>query len=171
MNCEHFEQTAQLLDFEDVEARAHAQSCEACTALLQELDSDRELLRAAPVPEMRMPAPRRRPVLWQWAAVAAAVLISLLLWPQDREIEQLAVRVPAPPVVDVPSPSARVEVRQKPQLAAAKKEVAPSLAQALQDALPPEGQPMVAANTDVVVAMQTEDPDVVIVLVGGDSND
>lgn len=164
--CIWSERVAMLLDGEDATARKHVVACAECAGLLAELQADRELLRSMPVPPMQVRLPRRHG-LWAWpAALAASLAIGVWLWPQPAPVEPMAVAVKAPAA---PSPElARrpAPVRRVPKPAAQTL----SLAAALEAALPPHAAPPVAAKGDVVVAMQTEDPNVVIVLVG-DSDD
>ena len=177
--CDWSERVAMLVDANDAGTRAHVASCASCQQLLAELEGDRDLLRSMPVPEMQV-RDRRRPVVWPWAgAVAAALVLGVWLWP--AEVEQLAISVsvpPAPawvgqasrPAADLPvgSPSrSAVRAARPPR----REPAPPRLAEALEAALPPLANPPAAADGDVVVAMKTEDPDVIIVLVGGDSNE
>jgi hypothetical protein len=168
--CDWQERVAMLLDEEDGAARQHVALCPSCAALLGELDADRELLRSMPVPEMHLaPIRRRRLAVWAWAA-AAAVLFTLWLWPRPAAVEplQIAVRAPAAPELTLP------ERRPEPRVAARRpraREHRSRLAEALEAALPPLVHPPVSARGDVVVALQTEDPNVIIVLVRGDSDE
>jgi hypothetical protein len=163
--CDWQERVAMLLDQEEAAAREHVTSCSACADLLAELESDRDLLRSSPVPDMRLPRIRRRPPVWVWAA-AAAVLLSIWLWPRPAAVEplEIAVRAPAAPEITRSEPR---QVAARPR----KRPTQPRLAEALEAALPPLVHPPVAANGEVVVAMQTEDPNVIIVLVQGDSDE
>jgi hypothetical protein len=177
--CDWSERVAMLVDTNDPGTRAHVATCAACQQLLAELEADRHLLRSMPVPEMQVRV-RRRPVVWTWAAaIAAALVIGVWLWP--AEVERLAISVPVPPapvgVGQASRPAADLPVGSPSRSAvrvarAPRREPAPQrLAEALEAALPPLVNPPAAADGDVVVAMKTEDPDVIIVLVGGDSNE
>lgn len=171
MSCDWSERVALLLDEENAATRAHVGRCPECAALLTELESDRDLLRSMPVPEMRPVRVRdSRKQLLSWiAAAAAAILLGVWQWPRPAAIEpmQIAIRTPAVPdmglTIPVTASAAAAAKLPKPRRA----QETPSLARALEEALPPEVHPPVVAKGKVVIAMQTEDPNVIIVLLGG----
>ena len=158
--CEWQERVAMLLDTEDAATLGHVASCAACAGLLADLESDRETLRSMPVPDMTLGRIRRPTAILPWAA-AAAVLLGLWLWPRPAAVEPLEIAVRAPSAPAIPRAEPR-PIAPQPQ----KRSPQPRLAEALEAALPPLVNPPVAAKGDVVVAMQTEDPNVVIVLIG-----
>jgi hypothetical protein len=159
---------------QDRETLAHIAGCSSCAALLAELEADRALLRELPVPDMRVRLPRRRPVVWPWAA-AAAVLAGMWFWPRTEPVQTLAYRPPSPAAPEVrvapgqPEPPRAAREVRAPRVI--RQPAATGLAEALEAALPPSVNPPAAAAGEVVIAMKTEDPDVIIVLVGGDSNE
>ena len=165
--CDWQERVAMLIDQEEIKAREHVASCPACSGLLADLEADRDLLRSSPVPDMRLPRIRRRtPAVWAWAVAAAVLLLTLWVWPRPAAVEPLkiVVRAPVAPEVIRSEPQ---RVAQKPR----KRQSQARLAEALEAALPPLVHPPVAAKGEVVVALQTEDPNVIIVLVQGDSDE
>lgn len=178
--CDWSERVALLVDEDDAGTRAHVASCPACAELLDELRGDRDLLRSMPVPTMAFPRVPARRTGWQWVAVAAALLAVAFLWMHtSRQSEEPMRAIAKPPeapaqpatrpVVERPRVTARTPRPRRPVRVPAHQDV--SLAAALEAALPPLVNAPVAAAGDVVVAMQTEDPSVWIVLIGGDSND
>jgi hypothetical protein len=168
------ERVALALDGEFTpEIERHMAMCAECRELL----ADRELLRAAPeiAPESyaavreRVLARVSRPNAVWWRAAAAVVLAAagltwwLLRMPEAERLE-IAVASPAAPVVE--RPRARAELRAAPGTVRRRVERtdAVSLAMRLRAELDPAPPRMMG---DVAVAMQTEDPEVFILLVGG----
>jgi hypothetical protein len=176
--CEWMERVAAAMDDEwTPEVHAHASACPECRELL----ADREWLRVAPeIPEAMLAEVRARvmervepPRRWWWAAAAAATMAvaGFTWWATPLpEIQPLHAKIPAPPapsiaaVVKAPARTVRHGVRPDGSQPAA-------LAQALRDVLEPDAAPTVAADGPLVVAMQTEDPTVVIVLVSEPKGD
>jgi hypothetical protein len=159
------------------EVEAHASGCAECRELLADRD---RLGTLQPIPDAALAAVRARvldrvaPSHRWWWAVAASLIILLggVTWRAaslpDAEPLRAAVPAPAAPVIQPvgrarPAPLPQRQLRPAPQPAA--------LARALREVLEPETAPPVAADGPVVVAMQTEDPTVVIVLVGEPKGD
>jgi hypothetical protein len=151
----------------------HVGACPACSSLLAELESDRSLLQSMPVPPMRLRYIGRHTYRWVLAAaVAASLALCIWLWPNPAPVEtlQIAVRAPSAPEVRLVSRPPVAELQQ-PRRQVNRDKPAMSLAAALEAALPPLAYPPVTAKDDVVIAMQTEDPNVMIVLLQGDSDE
>jgi hypothetical protein len=155
------------------EIERHAAECQECSALL----ADRELLREAPtIPEaavaevrarvMKQVAPSRSQ-MWLAAAavfVAAAGITWWVLRPAEVQHMEVAVSAPAAPQLMPVSASpatqrVRRAIRSKPANGQA------TLAMALREAMGPQTAPPVSGSGSVLVAVQTEDPEVMIVLV------
>lgn len=151
----------------------HLEECESCSDLLAELRADAAVLAVQPqLPAASLEEVRKRvesrlaPRRWRWVgAAAAAVLVTAWIWPA-RELELGNVAVAVPAVMDVPIPKAPPETQHR----VARKKPVPKpdqVEEALMDALErymdPAAAPAALAG-DVVVAMQTADPDVMIIL-------
>jgi hypothetical protein len=178
MNCEWMERVAFALDGEwtpDIEA--HVAACAECRELL----ADRELLRVAPeiAPEV-FAAVRARVLLdvrpsystwWQLAAAVALAVGGIAWWalrvPEAERLE-IAIAAPAAPVVERVRSTAPSRSRLGTGRVPREKPDAVRLAMAIREELDPAPPRM---EGDVAVAMQTEDPDVFILLVGGDDDE
>ena len=181
MNCGWMERVALALDGEwTPEVERHVAACAECRELL----ADRELLRAAPEigPEAFTAVRERvmaevRPSYAMWWRAAAAVLVAAvgLTWWLIRmpEPERLEIAVRAPAVVASRNGAAEAARGLKPTLLIkrASRVTAPdavTLAMRLREELDP-APPRVEG--EVGVAMQTEDPEVFILLVGGEDDE
>ena len=177
MSCSWLERVAIAMDADwtpDIDA--HVAGCAECGALL----ADRQLLREAPeiAPEVYESVRARvmervRPSLpaWWWRAAAAVLLAvaGVAAWwsVQVPEAERLRIAVAAP-AAPAPQPAAlrRSTVPRESRRATRSDPVALALTLREQlEPLPP------AAQGDVAVTMQTEDPNVVIMLVEGDDDE
>ena len=179
MNCAWMERVAFALDGEwTPEIEAHVASCAECRELL----ADRELLRAAPqiAPEVFAAVrdgvmERLRPsytIWWKVAAAVAVVALGTAWWtlrmPEAERLD-LAVAAPAAPAVERMAPARQVSVVTRKVRRAGDTQVDTArLAMAIREELDP-APPRIEG--DVAVAMQTEDPEVFILLVGGDDDD
>jgi hypothetical protein len=179
--CSWMERVALAMDGEwTPEVESHVNLCSEC----RELFEDRDLLREPPlVPDSAIAAVRARVLKqvspsrsWFWQ-IAATVLIAAagigwwLLRPPVLERIDVAVAAPGVPelvpahepirVARVPRDVRRVKPSRSPA----------SLALALRDAMGPQTAPPVSGSGSVLLAVQTEDPDVVIVLVSESKGD
>jgi len=155
------------------EIEQHAAECPECRELL----ADRDLLREAPlIPESALTALRARVLekvapshSWMWRAAAAVVLAAAgiswwVLRPPEVQRMEIVVAAPAAPAVlqaraaTVREPVARAKAAKRSNGQA-------SLALALRDAMEPQTAPPVSGTGSVLVAVQTDDPEVMIVLV------
>ena len=178
MNCEWMERVAFALDGEWApEIEAHVAACAECRELL----ADRELLRAAPeiAPEVfaavrAQVLSRVRPSSSAWWQIAAAVLVGVLgiawwaLRVPEAETLEIAIAAPAAPVVERVRTTAPLRSRLGRERVPQEKPDAVRLAMAMREELDPAPPRM---KGDVAVAMQTEDPDVFILLVGEDDDE
>jgi hypothetical protein len=150
----------------------HAAVCHECSELLE----DRELLREPPVLSDDALATVRTRVLKEvghsrsplWQAAAALLLAAGgATWWLTRlpEVEPLHVTVAAP---TAPMPTRKPLRARAPEMVSARPA---DLALALRDALGPQTSPPVSGSSAVLVAMETEDPDVLIVLVSDSKGD
>ncbi|MDZ4797154.1 MAG: hypothetical protein SGI92_03245 [Bryobacteraceae bacterium] len=168
MSCPHAEEVA-LLESAGPELRAHLAGCAECRELLDDLLSDQALLREPPtVPEgVVAKAVLRRLAVRRWSVLpaglaAAAALAFVILRPLPVP-QTLALTPPAPAVAGVVTPSRKVERRHpapRPRI------TDPTLLMANLKAMLQTGSTATAsADTSVLITTQTDDPDVVIVLV------
>jgi hypothetical protein len=156
------------------EIESHASVCHECSELL----ADRELLQEPPTLSEDALATVRtrvlkqvghsRPPLWQ-AAAAVFLTAGGLTWWLTRlpDVEPLHVTVAAP-TAPMPLPTRKPLRARAPEVISARPA---ALALALRDALEPQTAPPVSGSSAVLVAMETEDPDVLIVLVSDSKGD
>ena len=175
MNCGWMERVAFALDGEwTPEVERHLAGCSECRALL----ADRELLRATPeiaaeaytaVRERVMAAVRPSYAMWWRAAAAVGLVMAGVAWWSVRlpEAERLEIAVRAPGVVAIPNSAAQAARTLKPAPRMARTDGV-ALAMRLREEL--EAQPPRIPG-EVGVAMQTEDPEVFILLVGGEDDE
>lgn len=174
MTCEWMERVALALDGEwTPEIENHVARCAECRELL----ADRELLREAPeiAPEVYAAVRARvmervRPLYAVWWRAAAAVVLAVagIVWwtlrvPEGERLD-IAVAAPKAPVLAAVAPVQRPPAVPKVRRAVGRPDPV-ALALAVREELNPSPPKL---SGDVAVAMQTEDPEVFILLVGGD---
>ena len=161
MNCTAWEERIALFAGGDstgdemLAVRAHLEACRECARFAAEMREDLAALGdLADVPQPALAVVRagvlariaeRSPgwfAWWKAAAAAAALSAVVLLWPGP--VETLVVRAPAPPG----APEVRVAPRPAPQPL-------------------PDGRGSAPAGASII-KIYTDDPDVVILLVGSD---
>jgi hypothetical protein len=192
MNCDQLERVALAMDGEfTAEVEAHVASCAECASLLE----DRELLRTAPVlsefavtdvqrrVRERIRGSRARTLRWL-AAAAAMLFAATSLFLLERQPMTTAQPVEMARHETKPSSPAQPEAlpravdrstmrRARPTPVAKPKSAEPPsklpdpvrLAQALRHALGPETTAPVSARPGTVVTLQTDNPEVLIILI------
>jgi hypothetical protein len=161
------------------EIERHTAECAECRELL----ADRELLREAPlIPDTALAALRARVLQqvapspsWMWRAAAAAVLAAAgiswwILRPAEVLRMEVAVWAPKAPQLVRSRAATEKKVVQRREFNKPGNRPA-ALAMALRDAMGPETAPPVSGSSSVLVAVQTEDPQVMIVLVSESKGD
>lgn len=167
-----------LAPAESAAVQRHATECAECRALLADLMVDAALLRApvelpaAAFSDVRSAVSTRlqsfRHYLWWPAAAAAAAALATLAW-YTQEVNRpldgldIVVSAPAAPRVALPQP-ATAEVSQRRPTIRHRHDPA-ALAMALRAMLPPVNAAPAASSSPVLITTQTEDPNVVIILI------
>lgn len=180
--CEWTERVALSVDQNSTDVDRHVSACSECRELLADLHAGRDLLQETLwIPEKAYEDVRARvlesvrPSRWPWAVAAAVALVALgaSIWGSYElyvPVEPLEIAIErshAPVIVQAAAASSLPD-----RCSAARQHVTVPragarnhLALALRDMLGPGNAPPVAAAGAVVMSIQTEDPDVLIVLV------
>jgi anti-sigma factor RsiW len=165
------------LDVSDIEELdTHIASCEECSATVEDLRADRALFAAIPeLPETaiaelhervisRLQTPRR----YAWpAAIAACIAAAAVIAtqagsykepPPPPPLKQLAMRIPEAPQPLQIKKTHRVQPRKSQRASDA------ALIAAIDNLFEPEPHPVAPISGPVVITMQTQDPNVTIIL-------